>query len=42
MSRNTIGNWCGEYDEAATWYETQREGLGREFVAEIDRAMARA
>ena len=31
-----------EYDEAATWYEARREGLGREFVAEIDRAVARA
>ena len=31
-----------EYDEAAAWYEAQREGLGREFVAEIDRAVFRA
>ena len=31
-----------EYDETVTWYEAHREGLGREFVAEIDRAVARA
>ena len=26
---------------AARWYELQRSGLGREFVAEVDRAMIR-
>ena len=26
---------------AAKWYERQREGLGREFVAEVDAAFAR-
>lgn len=26
-----------EFEEAAVWYETQREGLGLEFIAEIDR-----
>src|SRR5205085_2159367 len=31
-----------EYDEATTWYEAQRKGLGREFVEEIDRALSRA
>lgn len=31
-----------EYDEAASWYESQRSGLGREFVAEIDRALRHA
>ena len=28
-----------EYDEAAGWYETQKPGLGGEFVAEIERAL---
>ena len=31
-----------EYDEAATWYESQRPGLGLEFVSEIDTALAQA
>jgi plasmid stabilization system protein ParE len=31
-----------EYDEAAVWYEAQQSGLGREFVAEIERALAQA
>lgn len=31
-----------EYDEAAGWYESQRTGLGREFVAEIEWALQRA
>jgi plasmid stabilization system protein ParE len=26
---------------AAKWYERQREGLGREFVSEVDAALAR-
>jgi len=29
-----------EFDAAADWYERQRPGLGREFIAEVDRAMA--
>ncbi len=28
-----------EYEEAALWYESQRIGLGSEFVAEIERAL---
>lgn len=28
-----------EYDEAALWYEAQKDGLGVEFVEEIDRAL---
>jgi len=31
-----------EYDEAAIWYESQKSGLGSEFVAEIDRALLQA
>jgi plasmid stabilization system protein ParE len=31
-----------EYDEAVSWYESQRLGLGLEFVAEIERALAQA
>jgi toxin ParE1/3/4 len=31
-----------EYDEAAGWYESQRPGLGREFVAEIETALQQA
>lgn len=31
-----------EYDEAVSWYESQRLGLGSEFVAEIERALAQA
>jgi hypothetical protein len=30
-----------EFEEAAGWYETQREGLGFEFIAEIDRVLVR-
>lgn len=30
-----------EFEEAASWHETQREGLGLEFVAEVDRALVR-
>jgi toxin ParE1/3/4 len=28
-----------EFDEAASWYEERRPGLGEQFVAEIDRAV---
>ena len=28
-----------EYDEAAIWYESQKIGLGSEFVAEIQQAL---
>jgi plasmid stabilization system protein ParE len=31
-----------EYDEAAMWYESQKTGLGSEFVAEIERALLQA
>jgi plasmid stabilization system protein ParE len=31
-----------EYDEAASWYESQRLGLGVEFVFEIERALLQA
>jgi len=30
-----------ELDEAAGWYEREREGLGSEFVDEVDRTLAR-
>lgn len=30
-----------EFEEAAGWYETQREGLGFEFIAEVDRVLMR-
>ena len=30
-----------EFEEAAAWYERQREGLGLEFVDEIDRTLSR-
>lgn len=30
-----------EFEEAAGWYETQRDGLGFEFIAEIDRVLVR-
>ncbi|MEO8843341.1 MAG: hypothetical protein ABI591_12925 [Kofleriaceae bacterium] len=30
-----------EFEEVAGWYETQREGLGFEFIAEIDRVLER-
>ncbi|MGZ8217754.1 type II toxin-antitoxin system RelE/ParE family toxin [Methylomagnum sp.] len=28
-----------EFNEAATWYEAQRTGLGLEFIAEVDRCI---
>lgn len=31
-----------EYDEAAIWYESQKIGLGDEFVLEIERALQMA
>jgi hypothetical protein len=31
-----------EYDEAAGWYESQRSGLGLEFVSEIERSLLRS
>jgi toxin ParE1/3/4 len=31
-----------EYDEAAIWYESQKPGLGSEFVAEIEHALTQA
>lgn len=31
-----------EYNEAADWYESQRPGLGREFVTEIEAALQQA
>lgn len=30
-----------EFDEAAAFYETQRRGLGRQFAAEVENALAR-
>jgi toxin ParE1/3/4 len=30
-----------EFEEAAGWYETQRAGLGFEFIAEVDRVLIR-
>ncbi|HEX3476723.1 MAG TPA: hypothetical protein VHT91_16970 [Kofleriaceae bacterium] len=30
-----------EFDEAAVWCESQRPGLGREFIAEVDRVLVR-
>ncbi len=30
-----------EFEEAAGWYETQREGLGFELIAEVDRVLVR-
>ena len=30
-----------EFEEAAGWYETQRDGLGFEFIAEVDRVLMR-
>jgi toxin ParE1/3/4 len=30
-----------EFEEASGWYETQREGLGLEFIAEVDRVLRR-
>ena len=29
-----------EFVDAAAWYESQRPGLGDEFIAEIDRTLA--
>jgi plasmid stabilization system protein ParE len=31
-----------EYEEAASWYESQRSGLGIEFVSEIEYALLQA
>ena len=28
-----------ELEEAAQWYEARRQGLGREFLAEVERAV---
>jgi len=30
-----------EFEEAAGWYELQREGLGTEFITEVDRVLER-
>jgi len=30
-----------EFDAAAAWYEREREGLGFEFIEEVDRTLAR-
>lgn len=30
-----------EFEEAAGWYESQRDGLGFEFIVEIDRVLMR-
>lgn len=30
-----------EFEESAGWYESQREGLGFEFIAEVDRVLIR-
>lgn len=30
-----------EFEESAGWYEMQREGLGFEFIAEVDRVLLR-
>lgn len=30
-----------EFEEASGWYEAQREGLGFEFIAEVDRVLQR-
>ena len=30
-----------ELEEAAAWYETKREGLGLELIAEVDRVLVR-
>jgi hypothetical protein len=30
-----------EFEEAAGWYETQRDGLGFDFIAEVDRVLMR-
>jgi len=35
------GRAKGDVRRAAKWYERQREGLGREFVSEVDAALAR-
>lgn len=31
----------GEMNEAAAWYERQREGLGNEFLDDVERCLAR-
>jgi toxin ParE1/3/4 len=30
-----------EFDDAAVWYEAQKPGLGREFVAAVERVLDR-
>ena len=30
-----------EFEEAAGWYESQRDGLGSEFIADVDRVLVR-
>jgi toxin ParE1/3/4 len=30
-----------EFEEAASWYEAQRDGLGFDFIAEVDRVLIR-
>lgn len=30
-----------EFEESASWYESQRDGLGFEFIAEVDRVLMR-
>jgi toxin ParE1/3/4 len=30
-----------EFEDAAAWYESQRSGLGDEFIGELDRTLAR-
>ena len=43
MNRVTIEREAGEDAErAAIWYESQRSGLGTEFVVELDAAIDRA
>ena len=31
-----------EFEDAAVWYDAQRNGLGEEFIAEIEEAVSRA
>jgi len=31
-----------EFEDAAVWYDEQRNGLGEEFIAEIEEAVSRA
>lgn len=30
-----------EFEQAASWYETRRDGLGFEFITEVDRVLMR-